>query len=132
MEYRIIIAGGRDFDDKCLLENNLTEWILDVYLQFNNTDGKAVLEFISGKARGADSLGEEFAREHGYRVKEFPADWNKYGRAAGPIRNKQMAEYAAQADKGVLFAFWDGKSPGTKNMINTAKKLGLDVHIVRY
>jgi hypothetical protein len=43
-----------------------------------------------------------------------------------------MAEYAAQSDKGVLFAFWDGKSRGTKNMINIAKQYGLDVHIINY
>lgn len=132
MTYRVIIAGGRDFNDYWLLEDNLMEWILDTYLQFHSIDEKATIEFVSGKARGADSLGEKFAKTHDYKIKEFPADWNQYGKAAGPIRNRQMAEYAAQADKGVLFAFWDGESLGTKSMIDLAKQYGLEVHVINY
>lgn len=132
MLYRVIIAGGRDFDDYFLLEDNLMEWILDVYLEHHGSKINAKIEIISGKAKGADSLGERFALENDYSLKEFPADWNTYGKSAGLIRNRQMAEYAAEADKGVLFAFWDGKSRGTKNMIDTATKLGLEVHVVNY
>lgn len=130
--YRVIIAGGRDFDDYYLLEDNVMEWILDTYLSGHYEDGKCIIEFISGKAKGADTLGEKFAKKHDYKITLFPADWNQYGKAAGPIRNRQMAEYAAQADKGVLFAFWDGESRGTKNMIDLAKQYGLDVHIINY
>lgn len=130
-EFRIIVAGGRDFNDKYLMEDNLMEWILDIYLENHNSDEKVVLEFITGKARGADTLGEMFAKEHDYKVKEFPADWNKYGKSAGYIRNKQMAEYAAKSN-GVLFAFWDGKSKGSKNMIDLANKYGLEVHVINY
>ena len=132
MKYRVIIAGGRDFNDKYLLEDNLMEWILDIYLKHMHTNEKVSIEIISGNASGADRLGEEFAKEHLYELKLFPANWNKYGRAAGPIRNKQMAEYASQSDKGVLFAFWNGESKGTKNMISIATNLGLDVHIIKY
>lgn len=131
MEIRVIVAGGRDFDDKYLMMDNLMEWILDVYLKYLPTNEKVVLEFITGKARGADTLGEMFARAYGYKVKEFPADWDKYGKSAGYIRNKQMAEYAAESN-GVLFAFWDGKSKGTKSMIDLATKYGLEVHVVNY
>lgn len=130
--YRVIIAGGRDFDDYYLVEDNVMEWILDTYLSDHYEDGKCIIEFISGKAKGADALGEKFAKKHNYKITFFPADWNTYGKAAGPIRNRQMAEYTAQANVGVLFAFWDGKSRGTKNMIDTAKKLGLDVHVINY
>ena len=132
MEIRVIVAGGRDFNDKYLMEDNLMEWILDTYLKNLHIDEKVVLEFITGKARGADTLGEKFAKEHGYKVKEFPADWNRYGKSAGYIRNKQMAEYAAESNHGVLFAFWDGKSKGTKSMIDLATKYGLEVNIINY
>ena len=132
MTYRVIIAGGRNFNDKYLLEDNLMEWILDIYLKHIHDNEKVSIEIISGNASGADRLGEEFVKEHLYELKLFPANWNKYGKAAGPIRNRQMAEYAAQADKGVLFAFWDGKSRGTKSMIDLAKQYGLEVHVINY
>ena len=60
---------------------------------------------------------------------KFPADWKTYGKTAGPIRNKQMAEFASQ-QTGMLIAFWDGKSRGTGSMIRLAKEYGLEVHIV--
>ena len=132
MTYRVIIAGGRDFNDYYLLEDNLMEWILDTYLYNHHSDGKCVIEIVSGKAKGADLLGEKFAKKYDYKLTEFPADWNTYGKAAGPIRNEQMAKYAAEADKGVLFAFWDGKSRGTKSMIDLAKQYRLEVHVVNY
>ena len=59
----------------------------------------------------------------------FEADWDKYGRAAGPIRNLKMAKYAAESDRGILIAFPIGKSPGTRNMIKLAKQFDLEVHI---
>lgn len=132
MLYRIIVAGGRDFNNKELLTLKLTDWIINLYLSRDWSDEAVSIEFISGNASGADKLGEEFAKEYLYPLKLFPAEWNKYGKAAGPIRNKQMAEYASESDKGVLFAFWDGKSRGTKNMIDNATQLGLEIYIVKY
>lgn len=120
-DLRIIIAGSRVFDNYNLLESTISEFLIE------NTNN---VEIISGTARGADQLGEQFARNHGYQVRRFPANWNLYGKSAGPIRNREMAEYAS-GGQGVLFAFWDGKSRGTKSMINLAKKYGLEVHVMR-
>lgn len=113
---KIIIAGGRDFNNYKLLSNSCYEHILyrDV-------------EIVSGTARGADKLGEKFAKEYGLKLTKFPANWNKYGKSAGYLRNKQMAEYADE-----LIAFWNGKSKGTKHMINLAKSLNLKVIIIEY
>lgn len=119
-EVRIIVAGGRDFDNYGLLSSVLTEYI-----------GSKEVVIISGTARGADRLGERFAADNGIEVRRFPANWNEYGKSAGIIRNCEMANYAGQAT-GVLFAFWDGKSRGTKHMITFAKKRGLEVHVVEY
>ena len=82
---------------------------------------------ISGHATGADALGERYAQERGLFLDAHPADWNKHGRAAGPIRNAEMAEAA-----DTLIAFWDGASRGTKNIIVTAKSKGLKVVVIRY
>ena len=114
---KIIIAGGREFNDYDLLKSKCDE-ILRL-----QTD----IEIVSGKARGADKLGEDYAKEKGYKIKEFPADWEKYKKGAGYIRNKKMAEYSEG-----LIAFWDGKSKGTKSMIDLAKQHGLKVRVIKY
>lgn len=71
-----------------------------------------------------DKDGEYYAKCNKIPVKQFPADWDQFGKAAGHIRNKQMAEYA-----DALVAVWDGKSPGTKNMITTMQSLNKPVYI---
>lgn len=112
---RVIIAGGRDFNDYDLLLDAIEE------AQFN------IETVVSGGARGADYLGEQFASDMNLKLNVYNADWEKHGRAAGPIRNRKMAENADG-----LIAMWDGESRGTKNMIETATKLGLRVYVKRY
>ena len=84
-----------------------------------------ISEVFSGGAHGVDQLGEAVAYSRHLRVRKFPADWGKHGRSAGPIRNLEMA---AAAD--ALIAVWDGKSRGTRNMIETAVKVGLKVFLL--
>ena len=114
---KVIIAGGRDFNDFDLLDN-----ACDKLLRGINS-----IEIVSGKAKGADSLGMRYANENYYKLSLFPADWDKYGKSAGYKRNLQMAEYA-----DALIAFWDGKSRGTKMMIELAKSNGLKVSVIYY
>lgn len=116
--YGVIIAGSRGFTDYEAMKE-----LCDALLQ--DISERKTVTIISGGARGADTLGERYARERGYGVQRFPADWKRYGRSAGMIRNGEMAK-AAKA----LIAFWDGQSPGTGNMIRTARRQGLDVHVV--
>lgn len=116
---KIIIAGGRDFNDYHMLKSYVCSLIKD-----NNIED---VEIVCGMAKGADLLGERFAREFHYNIRYFPAEWNEYGKSAGCIRNNHMAAYA-----NLLIAFWDGTSKGTKHMINSAKKHGLRVHVVKY
>lgn len=85
-----------------------------------------VTEIVSGSARGVDALGERFATEEKLPLYIFPADWNRYGKRAGYIRNELMAENA-----DALIAVWDGKSRGTKNMIDIAGNKGLKVFVYR-
>lgn len=129
-ELRIIVAGSRDFKDYLLLRNTLMNY-LEVMDDADVVDNPSQVKFISGTAKGADTLGEQFAYTYEYEVVRFPADWNTYGKSAGYRRNAEMAKYASEA-YGVLFAFWDGKSKGTKHMINLAKRYGLEVHVVIY
>ena len=110
---KIIIAGSRDFNDY----EKLCE-VCDYMLS-----KQSEIEIVSGAARGADLLGEKYAKEKGYSIKQFKPDWS-IGKSAGFLRNKEMAEYA-----DALIAFWDNKSKGTKHMINLAKEKGLKVKI---
>lgn len=115
---RIIVAGGRDFDDYGLMSFELSKVI-----SFISSRPK----IVSGGAKGADTLGEMYAKEYSYNIERFPANWDKYGKSAGYIRNEEMAKYSE-----MLVAFWDGKSKGTEHMINLALKHGLLVKIVKY
>ena len=112
---KVIIAGGRKFNDYDLLCQNC-----DKALSLQTE-----IEIVSGTANGADKLGEKYANEKGYKIKKFPADWDKYGKSAGYKRNEEMAKYADS-----LIAFWDGKSKGTKHMIDLAKRYSLNVKVV--
>jgi hypothetical protein len=125
---KIIIAGGRDFNDYELLKSTMKNF-LSSFMTVLEPDE---IEIVSGHARGADSLGEKFSNEFGCKLKIFPADWNFFGKSAGIIRNKEMLAYAKIDDDSVLIAFWDGKSRGTKNMIDISKNAGLKVVVVNY
>jgi hypothetical protein len=112
--YKVIIAGCRDFTDYPLLCSFADQTLA----------GAEDIEIVSGGARGTDALGERYARERRYGLKVFPAEWKKWGAAAGPIRNGQMAGYA-----DALIAFWDGQSAGTRDMIRKAEENGLCVQV---
>lgn len=115
---KVIIAGGRDFNDYKLL--------VDVCDHMLSTQDPKSIEIVSGCARGADKLGERYAEERGYKIKYFPADW-EMGKSAGYLRNKQMSEYA-----DALIAFHDGFSKGTGHMINLAKEKELKIKVQKY
>jgi len=114
---KVIVAGGRDFN----LFNFLSKKCDNILNSSEN------IEIVSGTANGADKLGELYAIKNSYKLKQFPADWDKHGKAAGFIRNEEMAKYADS-----LIAFWDGKSKGTKHMIDLAKKYNLKIRIIKY
>jgi hypothetical protein len=116
-DYRVIIAGSRSFNDYTLLR----EHCLSV-LQEKMKTHRVII--VSGHARGADSLGERFANELGLPFELHPAKWRLLGKAAGMVRNAEMAKCS-----DALIAFWDGESRGTRHMINFARKRGLDISV---
>lgn len=109
---KVIIAGSRTIKDFKAVINAV-----------NNSKFK-ITEVVCGCAIGIDRLGQQWAISNNIFVKEMPADWNKYGKKAGIIRNIQMAEYADAA-----IVIWDGKSPGSKNMISEIKKVNKPYYI---
>lgn len=119
--FRVIIAGTRDFNDYDLLRDHCD------YILSNKAENGEEIAIVSGGASGADALGERYAKERGYKILRYPAQWEKYGRRAGPMRNREMADNA-----DALIAYWDGKSRGTKSMIREAEKRGLKISVKTY
>ena len=114
---KIVVAGSRDY-------NNYEE--AKKYIDFCISDLKKTfsLIFISGGCRGADTLGERYAIEKGYKLVKMLAEWDKYGKSAGPKRNVEMAKAC-----DYVICFWDGQSRGTKSMIDIARKLNKPIKI---
>ncbi|OFC50253.1 hypothetical protein BAE47_02860 [Acidithiobacillus thiooxidans] len=114
---RVIVAGSRNIRDGQMVFEKLDKLLV-------NLAGPG-LEIVSGLAAGPDSLGKEWADQHAVATALFPADWKRFGKKAGFIRNQDMSWYGTH-----LVAFWDGQSSGTRNMIETAERDGLTVKVV--
>ena len=111
---KVAVVGSRSFNDYGKLKQMLDE-----------TPG--ITGIISGGAKGADSLAEQWAREKGIETVVYKPDWAKYGRGAGVVRNRLIIE-----DCDYCIAFWDGESKGTKSSIDYCKKLNKRLLVVRY
>ena len=109
---KVIIAGSRDFHDYDVVLKAIKE------SQFN------ISEVVSGMASGVDQLAIRYAKENNLPLHEYWAEWEFYGKSAGPIRNRLMAKNA-----DALIAIHSKDSKGTKNMIETALKEGLRVFV---
>lgn len=116
---RVIIAGSRTLSPSC---EGIIEYMYDSLL-VNNDSWDTFTEVVSGGARGVDLAGEKFAQWTERKLTVFPADWDKHGKSAGHIRNKQMAEYG-----DVLLLIWDGESRGSANMKMNMEKLNKPIY----
>lgn len=114
----IAIIGSREFTDYEFMKKKLDK-------EFDNLT--FVNAIISGGAKGADSLAEKYAEEIGRPMVVYRPDYKKYGRAAPFVRNTEIIEHC-----DVVFAFWNGKSNGTRDALNKAEKLGKQIHIIRF
>lgn len=118
-DIKLAIVGSRDFTDKDLLEETIKNLL--------ETEKVNIIEIISGGAKGADTLAEEYACDNKILIKIFYPDWETYGKRAGPIRNKKIVEYS-----DYVIAFWDGVSRGTKSSIDFATDLNKKLVTIRF
>jgi hypothetical protein len=117
--FKLIIAGSRSFEDYALLKRETKKFLKSL------TKDKDI-QIISGTARGADRLGERFAADFNYSLLRMPAEWERYGKAAGYQRNGEMAEIA-----DACIVFWDGYSKGAMHMHQIAKDRNLPVKLIQ-
>jgi len=110
---KVIIAGSRTIK-KCNIDSIVKQ------------SGFSITTLICGMAKGVDKLGYDWAKNLGIEIDMYPADWHEYGKKAGAIRNKKMAEVAE-----ALIAVWDSESKGTKMMIDMMRKLDKPVYITK-
>jgi hypothetical protein len=128
---RVLVCGSRTFNDKKLLYNTLDQFCVDRELQsepdeYGNWLPTGII-IIEGKAKGADLLAGDWAIVNWVPLEEYPAEWDKYGRAAGPIRNQQMLDTGID----VVIAFPVGETRGTQHMMDIARKAGVEVIEIR-
>lgn len=124
-EFRLIITGTWTFNDEALFYTTINSALS------NYPKDKYKIIIVSDCVEGPGSMAIKYAKDHDYEIKKFPAEWDKLGKSAGVRRNLQMAQYASDIHhQGLLVAFWNGESPGTKNMIEVAKRYNLPVQIV--
>lgn len=112
---KLAIVGSRSFCDYELLKTKVNE-------HFSN-----VQTIVSGGAKGADALGERYAKDNGINTEIHVPEWDRYGKSAGYRRNVDIINNADS-----VIAFWDGESKGTKHSIDIAKKLGKSIVVIRY
>ena len=117
---KLVIAGSRNFNDYVRFVNEVNSFIFDEKID------NAEITILSGGAKGADQMAEKYANASNYALQVFYPDWDSYGRAAGPIRNAEMAANATHA-----IIFWDGVSRGSLSMIKEAQKKNLHYRIIR-
>lgn len=119
--YNLIVAGGRDFEDY--------EVVNEILLKVLETCNSSYysLNIVCGMASGADLLGKRFGEFHNLNILEYPANWSKYGRKAGYIRNVEMSKVADSA-----IVFWNGISKGSKMMIDIMKTSNKPVSVFDY
>lgn len=110
---RVLISGDRNWDDPKPIANIMYKIV------YSRVDD---VVFLHGNARGADTMCDVIAKLYDYEVESYPADWTKYGKAAGPIRNKEMLD----TDPDLVVGFHKDikNSKGTKDMLDKAKKKG--------
>lgn len=109
------IIGSRSFNNYDL--------VLETLLEYENI----ITLIVSGGAKGADTLGERWAKEKNKEVLIFYPEWDKYGKSAGFRRNKDIIE-----NSDIVFAFWDGISKGTKSSIDLSNKLNKELKIIKW
>jgi hypothetical protein len=112
---KVIVAGSRKIRDYDVVEKAIIN------------SGFNITEIVSGCSGCVDECGEQYGARHGIPIRFFEPSWETHGRSAGMIRNGVMANYA-----DALIAVWDGNSPGTKNMIDTAVNKGIPVKVTMF
>lgn len=133
MDFRVLVCGSRGWTDRDKMRQEL-DAASDIgglgemaHMVIDKVPPQEMV-IIHGNARGADKMAGEIAEELGYQVEVYPADWAKYGKQAGFIRNQQMLR---EGKPDMCIAFWDGKSRGTLDMIERAKAAGHKVMVVK-
>ena len=125
-EFYLLIAGSRGYNNYAEMKAKT-----DYFISNKIKEGYKI-HIVSGGARGADALAKQYAIQSGFEYHEFPADWNRYGKSAGYIRNRQIHIFIAQYQYRGVLCFWDGKSRGTKHNFGLAETYKTPLRIVQY
>ena len=120
-DVKILICGGRHFDEYGAFSETVNSVLNELGIHQDQ------IELVSGGCEGTDKMAERYAEENGIPISVFTADWKRYGRAAGPIRNRQMIDQIKDCDRRYVIAFTGDRTKGTRNTIEIAGKNGIEV-----
>lgn len=121
MTFHCLIVGSRSYTDYASFKAKCDALLAD----------KADIEIVSGGASGTDAMAERYARELGYSLQIFPAEWSRYGKRAGYVRNREMHSYISTFPERGVIAFWDGQSKGTAQSLPLSKEFDNPIRVVR-
>ena len=121
MTFHCMIVGSRGYTDYASFKAKCDALLAD----------KTDIEIVSGGCSGADALAERYAHSHGYPLQIFSADWSRYGKRAGYVRNREMHAYISTFPERGVIAFWDGHSKGTAQSFALAKEFDNPIRLVR-
>ena len=121
----LLVVGSRSITDYAFIKEKLNEIRAEKFPDYN-------IIIVSGGAIGVDSMAEMWAKDYGFDTVIMKAEWNKYGKSAGYIRNEEMNKFIATKPHRYVVALWDGKSRGTAHNFDLAKKYNNDIEVVKY
>ena len=119
--FACLVVGSRSFNDYKLMKEKLDKLLVN----------QSSVLIVSGGARGADALAEQYAKERRYPCEVFPADWST-GKGAGFVRNEKMHKFISTFESRGVVAFWDGKSRGTAHNFRLAEKYNNPLRVIRF
>lgn len=122
--FALLIAGSRSVTDYQLVSRTIDRLIAPIRNKYD-------FLIVSGGARGVDSMAETYARQREMSLRVMPADWKRYGKAAGYIRNEEMHRYISTFEHRGAVAFWDGQSKGTAHSFDLAEKYKNPLRVIR-
>ncbi len=133
----LLISGSRSIDDMEIFRRAIHEFMANEFAgEYPLPLNKTIYQIVSGNARGVDSVAERFAKKQGIDLAIFPANWEKHGNAAGPIRNEQMLDYGIMmADlmdvevRLLAIPFPGAEGGGTNHMIQKCKNEGMKIFV---
>lgn len=131
-KFYLLIVGSRSSKQDLIKYQPMFTKLIDNVISKQLENRKEIIIVHGGCSTGGDKLADIYAKEKGYKIKVFPANWSKYGKRAGYIRNEEMHKYISSFENRGVLAWWDGQSKGTQHSFELSKKYNNRIRVYNY